>query len=230
MGRARWIGWVRDENGKTYQTQSRADVEAREKEFEFYNKSSLELDKRYSTLKEEEMIAVQESLANKINLTNRFAVSNLKTIAGADLSYIKDKDGNEAALCCIVVMDIRTKEILDTSSGSGTRLPPVSYRSGFLSFREIPAILAAYKYLWCKPDLLMLDGNGYLHCRHMGLATHTAIELNIPAIGVAKSFLKIDDFAYTMPKNEIGAYTDIVIHGEVYGGCKADIRFQRQLD
>ena len=91
MGRARWIGWLRDKRSITYQTQSRAVVEAREKEFEFYNKSSFELDKRYSTLKEEEMIAVQESLAKKINLPNRFAVSNLKTIAGADCRYLRGK-------------------------------------------------------------------------------------------------------------------------------------------
>ena len=63
----------------------------------------------------------------------------------------------------------------------------------------------------------MFDGNGYLHSRHTGIATHASFYLEKPTIGVAKTYLKIKNVDYNMPENKIGVYTDIVIDGEVYG-------------
>lgn len=63
----------------------------------------------------------------------------------------------------------------------------------------------------------MFDGNGYLHYRHMGIATHASFFLNKPTIGVAKSYLKIQDVDFIMPENLKGSYTDIVINNEIYG-------------
>lgn len=48
----------------------------------------------------------------------------------------------------------------------------------------------------------MFDGNGYLHYRHMGIATHASFYLNKPTIGVAKSYLKIKGVDFTMPENQ----------------------------
>jgi len=215
MRRASWYGWKRDENGKTDQVQTREQVQAHEMAYEYYKKASLELGELYPKLSEKEMIGAQENLAGKIDLTNRFKLSDINLIAGVDLIYMKDKDGNERALCDIEVMDIRTKEIVDNSRGFC--IDPAPYRPGFLAFREFPAVLSAYSSLWIKPDIFMFDGNGYLHERHMGLATHASIMLGVPAIGVAKSYSKIHGVDYKMPENEVGAYTDIVIHGEVCG-------------
>lgn len=63
------------------------------------------------------------------------------------------------------------------------------YVPGFLSFREIPALLAALKKLNQLPDLLFCDGQGYAHPRRMGLASHLGILLDRPTIGCAKSIL-----------------------------------------
>ena len=63
------------------------------------------------------------------------------------------------------------------------------YVPGFLSFREIPALLAALEKLKKMPDLLFCDGQGYAHPRRMGLATHFGILLDRPTIGCAKSIL-----------------------------------------
>ena len=160
------------------------------------------------------LAAMQEKLTGKISLSNRIAMPEIKTISGVDLAYW-EKDGSEYAVCCIVTLDYATRAVTETKHYSGEiKLP---YKPGFLSFRELPLVLGAYDLLEQKPDLLMFDGNGYLHYRHMGIATHAALELNTPAIGIAKSYLKISGVDYSMPKNEAGAYTDIIIHGEVYG-------------
>ena len=66
-------------------------------------------------------------------------------------------------------------------------------------------------------NLYMFDGNGYLHPRHMGIATHASFFLNRPTIGVAKNYYKIKDVEYSMPPNEKFAYTDIMVDGEIYG-------------
>src|SRR5262249_8864876 len=63
------------------------------------------------------------------------------------------------------------------------------YVPGFLSFREIPALLAALRKLETLPDLLFCDGQGYAHPRRMGLATHLGILVDRPTIGCAKSIL-----------------------------------------
>src|SRR5215813_2882307 len=63
------------------------------------------------------------------------------------------------------------------------------YVPGFLSFREIPALLAALKKLKDLPDLLFCDGQGYAHPRRLRIATHLGILLDRVSVGGAKSIL-----------------------------------------
>jgi len=73
----------------------------------------------------------------------------------------------------------------------------VPYCAGFLGFREVPA----YKQILDRiklsnpqiyPQLLLIDGNGWLHMRNFGSACHIGVSVNIPTIGVAKKFLCCD--------------------------------------
>ena len=60
---------------------------------------------------------------------------------------------------------------------------------GLLSFRELPAVLAAFGQLRTLPDLALCDGQGIAHPRRLGIASHLGLWLDLPTIGVGKSRL-----------------------------------------
>ncbi|MCL1917188.1 MAG: endonuclease V [Peptococcaceae bacterium] len=163
---------------------------------------------------ESQFAEIQRKLADKINLVNRLSIKDIDLISGVDLAYWESK-GKEYAVCCIVMLSCKTREIVEMKYLSGEVTVP--YVAGYLSFRELPLILETYKLLENNPDVIMFDGNGYLHYRNMGIATHASFYLNKPTIGVAKSYLKIDNVDYMMPEDKVGAFTDIIINGKVYG-------------
>lgn len=162
----------------------------------------------------EEFKKEQQALLPKVQLRNVFPLEELRFVAGVDIAYW-DANGKTYGTCCIVVIDFITHEVLEKVYSYGEVKIP--YISGFLAFRELPLIKAATKKLSKEPDIYMVDGNGYLHHRHMGIATHASFYLDKPTIGVAKSYLKINDVDFTMPDNQEGAYTDIIINNEIYG-------------
>ena len=81
------------------------------------------------------------------------------------------------------------------------------YIPGLLSFREIPALLAALKKLKKMPDLMFCDGQGYAHPRRFGLASHLGVLLDKPAVGCAKSILIGSHGALT---ERAGSWTELV--------------------
>lgn len=163
---------------------------------------------------EEFYIEEQRKLAARIDLHNCVDLSRLKYVAGVDLAYWKEGD-MEYAVCCIVVIDFQTREIIEKKHVMGRIEVP--YIPGCLAFREIELVMETIRLLENRVSLYVFDGNGYLHPRHMGLATHAGILLGMPTIGVAKSYYKVENTPYEEPENEAFAYKDIVIHNEVYG-------------
>ena len=57
----------------------------------------------------------------------------------------------------------------------------VPYIPGCLAFREYDLVEKTVILLENKVDLFAFDGNGYLHPRHMGLATYAGIMLEKPS-------------------------------------------------
>lgn len=166
--------------------------------------------------REKEFLDIQNALKEKISLEDNFDRNNIKSVAGVDLAYWQDKNGREQAVCCIVVIDYAAHEIIEKKQYSGEITVP--YMPGFLAFRELPLVLQTVKLLENNIDIFIFDGNGYLHPRHMGLATHASFYLDKPTFGIAKSYYRVDRKTdYIEPEQEDGAYTDIVINGEVYG-------------
>ncbi|WP_242274645.1 endonuclease V [Bacillus cereus group sp. BfR-BA-01310] len=173
---------------------------------------------------ENELNIMQNQLASKISLQNSFRLDEIQLVAGVDIAYWSESN-IDYGVCCIVVLDYRTKEIIEQVEYMGEIEFP--YISGYLAFRELPLILETVNKLKNIPDLYMFDGNGYLHSRHMGIATQASFDLAKPTIGVAKTYLKIKNKDFVVPKNKVGAFTDIVIDGEVYGRAlrtRADVK------
>ena len=164
---------------------------------------------------QEEFLRQQNELRGRIEPVDRLDMNSVKRIAGVDLAYWNQGD-EEYAVCCIVVIDSETHEVIEKQQYSGKIEVP--YMPGFLAFRELPLILKTAELLETGPDLFIFDGNGYLHPRHMGIATHASFYLNKPTVGIAKTYFRVDQKTdYTEPENEAGSYTDIVIDGEVCG-------------
>ncbi len=126
------------------------------------------------------LIKEQERLAKKVSLKNEYG--SIKLIGGVDQSYKGDK-----IISALVVIDAQTLDIVEKVYA--VSIAPLPYIPGFLSYREMPVILEAFAKLEKKPDLLMVDGNGILHPRRIGIACHIGIILDIPTVGVAKKLL-----------------------------------------
>ncbi len=166
-------------------------------------------------IKKEEYIKEQNELIRKINLNNTVDLEKIHLVAGVDLAYWRDENGGEQAVCCIVVLDYKTKNTVEKVSCA--QKVEVPYIPGCLAYREPPVFLKAYRKLVNKPEVIFFDGNGYLHPRHMGLATHAGILLNQATVGVAKTYYNVGDGDFIMPEDSAGAWTDIVVGNEVYG-------------
>nr|WP_266353314.1 endonuclease V [Gottschalkia acidurici] len=61
---------------------------------------------------EEELLKVQTSLKEKINLNKNVRLEDINICAGVDLAYW-DEDEKSYGVCSIVVIDYKTNEVLE---------------------------------------------------------------------------------------------------------------------
>jgi deoxyribonuclease V len=88
------------------------------------------------------------------------------------------------------------------------------YVPGYLSFREIPAVLAVLERLSVRPDLVLCDGQGIAHPRRFGLASHIGVLTGLPTVGVAKSRLV---GTHGEPGRERGDWVPLMDKDEIIG-------------
>jgi deoxyribonuclease V len=149
-------------------------------------------------LSPKEAIEVQEQLRKRLILA--WDGRPVNSIAGVDVSI-----PGEQARCAIVVLTVPSLVPLEAVTADVPLVFP--YIPGLLSFREGPAVLAAWGKLKSKPDLVMFDGQGIAHPRGMGIATQMGLWLECPTIGVAKSRLY---GRHTEPGPKRGDQADLV--------------------
>ena len=123
---------------------------------------------------------IQEQLRDRV--IDSDCLGEVKYVAGVDIGF---EDNYAISKAAVAVLTYPELELVEQAIA---RIPTVfPYVPGYLSFREIPAILAALPNLKITPDLILCDGQGLAHPRRLGLACHLGVLLDIPTIGVAKS-------------------------------------------
>ncbi|MDZ7754387.1 MAG: deoxyribonuclease V [Gammaproteobacteria bacterium] len=126
--------------------------------------------------------AIQERLRERVVTRDRLA--GTERLAGVDVGF---EEAGAVTRAAVVVLDSDTLEVVERSL---VRRPTAfPYVPGLLSFREIPAILAALDGLTTPPQVLLCDGQGIAHPRRFGLAAHLGVLTDLPAVGVAKKRL-----------------------------------------
>ena len=123
---------------------------------------------------------IQEQLRHQVITQDQLETVNY--VAGVDVGFEDNYKITQAAVAVLSFPELQLVE--HTIAQIPTVFP---YIPGYLSFREIPAILEALKQLQITPDLILCDGQGLAHPRRFGLASHLGVLLDLPTIGVAKS-------------------------------------------
>ncbi len=133
----------------------------------------------------------------------------VRRVAGVDVSFRADR-----ARAAVVVLSFPALELVDQAWAEVAVSFP--YIPGLLSFREGPAVLAAFARLALWPDLIIFDGQGIAHPRRLGLASHLGLFLDLPSIGCAKSRLCGE---HDEPGPARGDWAPLYHKGEVVGAA-----------
>lgn len=127
-------------------------------------------------------IAIQQQLKDEVVTEDKLGAVNY--VAGVDMGFEAAGTISRAAVAVLSFPDLQLIE-----SAIAFRPTTFPYIPGFLSFREIPAIIDALETISTIPDLIICDGQGIAHPRRFGIACHLGVLIDIPTIGAAKSLL-----------------------------------------
>lgn len=151
--------------------------------------------------------ALQTELAEEVIRENR--LGEVRLVAGGDVGFEDDGRTTRAAVAVLAFPDLK---LVDQVVVRRPTLMP--YIPGYLSFREVPALIDGLERLGKRPDLILCDGQGLAHPRRFGLACHLGVLTGIPTIGVAKTrFVGAHE-----PVGELkGAMAELIHKGDVVG-------------
>lgn len=128
--------------------------------------------------------AQQQQLASQVITEDCGVPAEPQLIGGADVGFEQQGTVTRAALVLLSWPGLTLVEY------QVARIPTeFPYIPGYLSFRECPALVAAWEKLSRQPDLLFVDGQGIAHPRQFGVASHFGLLVDTPTIGVAKKRL-----------------------------------------
>ena len=151
---------------------------------------------------------IQEELQKEVITEDKFK-QPVKYVAGVDMGFEDNGTISRAAVAVLSFPDLQLQE--QSIAKRPTSFP---YIPGFLSFREIPAVLDALQKINTIPDIILCDGQGIAHPRRMGIASHLGVIIDMPTIGVAKSWLIGD---YEEVSQEKGSWQPLIHKNETIG-------------
>ncbi len=139
---------------------------------------SLKVSPKFSSKKAHKM---QKNLSKKLILKDTLS-ERADYVAGVDVAYLKG-----TSVAAVAVLNYSNLSLVEFQVAHvKTRFP---YLPTFLSFREIPPAYSAIRKLNTKPDVFLVDGQGFAHPYGLGFASHLGLILEKPTVGVAKSLL-----------------------------------------
>jgi len=150
---------------------------------------------------------IQLALRERVELRDR--LPRIRLVAGADAAFLQPEPrswerGTGQVIAAVVVYSFPEMEEVERVTAECPLTFP--YVPGLLSFREIPALAAAFEKLRHAPDVIFCDAHGYAHPRRFGLACHLGVLLDVPSIGCAKSRLI---GTHLEPKREAGSWAPL---------------------
>lgn len=130
----------------------------------------------------DEARALQERLSTAVR--EEPGPEHIEVVAGVDVAY---PSGEREARAAVVLWHLASGRVVARAIASVRLTFP--YLPGYLAWRELPAVLAAWRGVSGRPDVVLCDGHGRAHPRRCGLACLVGLALGLPTIGCAKNAL-----------------------------------------
>ena len=135
----------------------------------------------------------------RVNLKVGEEGEKLRYIGGVDISF--DKYDKNVGISGLVVCDAQKdfEIVYDDYKFIKIEEP---YIPSFLAFREVKPYVELINNLKEKkpnlvPQVILVDGNGIMHTRGFGIASHLGVLVDIPTIGCAKTVFALKDEGIT---------------------------------
>eukprot|EP00116_Pleurobrachia_bachei_P019506 sb/3479769/ len=168
----------------------------------------------------QELRTKQEQLRKQV-IFGRDLESTFSTVGGFDISF---GEGRNAAAALVVIKYPSNEVVYESVINVTLEMP---YVSGFLGFREIPALEQLLEKMknevqW-QPDVIMVDGNGRLNQKQMGLKCLMGVVTGIRCFGVAKDLIQFETISRDNIKDELktlessGDWFPLKLNGVVLG-------------
>lgn len=126
----------------------------------------------------------QEQLIRRVQLIEPPTMPEV--VGGLDVSYVSSREG----VAGYSLVEVTSGRLVDFVTVRAPVFFP--YIPGFLAYREIPLYLKLLEEVRRRgllAPIVLVDGNGLLHPRLAGVATHLGIVAELATIGISKSLL-----------------------------------------
>ena len=158
-------------------------------------------------------LSYKEARELQVRLARRVRFTRIRKepriAAGLDCAFSKD---GKRIFAAVVVIEMEGFTVIETATAARKLTFP--YIPGLLSFREVPVCIDAIEKLKAKPDVFIVDGQGFAHPRRFGIASHIGVLVDRPTVGCAKSRLTGD---FDEPGRTKGNYSELIDKGEEIG-------------